>query len=245
MGWSLRRSRTQFRLPIALVTTLRGNDGSDRLGRWREVPITYGSLGPGITDPRRALMTAQTAEQQVIEDVSKWWWLWLVIGALWIIIALVILQFESASVRTVGILIGLMFMIAGAQYVVIGTLASGWKWLWYVFGILLGVAGIVALVNPSETFAVLADMLGFLFALVGIVWTVEAFATKEDNELWWLGLIAGILMIILGFWTGGQFFITKAYTLLVFAGIWALMKGILDIVRAFQIRKLGKISASL
>ena len=189
-------------------------------------------------------MTTRTTEQHVLEDVSKWWWLWLVIGALWIIVALVILQFESASVRTVGILIGLMFMIAGAQYVVIGMLAEGWKWLWYVFGIVLGIAGLVALVNPSEAFAVLADMLGFIFALVGIVWTVEAFATKEDNELWWMGLIAGILMIILGFWTGGQFFISKAYTLLVFAGIWALMKGILDIVRAFQIRKLGKISTS-
>ena len=58
-------------------------------------------------------------------------------------------------------------------------------------------------------------------------------------------LLAGILMIIMGFWTGGQFFISKAYTLLVFAGVWAMMKGILDIVRAFQIRKLGKISATL
>ena len=45
-------------------------------------------------------------------------------------------------------------------------------------------------------------------------------------------------MIILAFWTGGQFFITKAYVLLVFAGIWALMHGVTDIVRAFQIRKL-------
>ena len=47
-------------------------------------------------------------------------------------------------------------------------------------------------------------------------------------------------MIILAFWTGGQFFIEKAYVLLVFAGIWALMQGFIDIVRAFQIRKLGE-----
>ena len=58
------------------------------------------------------------------------------------------------------------------------------------------------------------------------------------NPLWWVGLIAGILMLILAFWTSGQFFITKAYMLLVFAGIWALMQGITDIVRAFQIRRL-------
>jgi len=37
----------------------------------------------------------------------------------------------------------------------------------------------------------------------------------------------------------GQFFLTRAATLLVFAGIWALMKGITDIVRAFQLGQLG------
>ena len=47
-------------------------------------------------------------------------------------------------------------------------------------------------------------------------------------------------MVILAFWTAGQFFIEKAYVLLVFAGIWALMQGIGDIVKGFQIRKLGK-----
>jgi uncharacterized membrane protein HdeD (DUF308 family) len=45
-------------------------------------------------------------------------------------------------------------------------------------------------------------------------------------------------MLIMAFWTSGQFYITKAYTLLVFAGIWALMHGVTDIVRAFQIRQL-------
>jgi uncharacterized membrane protein HdeD (DUF308 family) len=41
---------------------------------------------------------------------------------------------------------------------------------------------------------------------------------------------------MLAFWTAGQFFIEKAYVLLVFAGIWALMQGITDIVRAFAVR---------
>ena len=61
------------------------------------------------------------------------------------------------------------------------------------------------------------------------------------NELWWFGLIGGILMVILAFWTGGQFFIDKTYVLLVFAGIWALMQGVTEIVRAFQIRKLNQL----
>ena len=46
-------------------------------------------------------------------------------------------------------------------------------------------------------------------------------------------------MLILAFWTSGQFFIEKAYTLLVIAGIWALMSGVTDIVRAFRVRSLS------
>jgi uncharacterized membrane protein HdeD (DUF308 family) len=48
-------------------------------------------------------------------------------------------------------------------------------------------------------------------------------------------------MVILGFYTGGAFFIHRAFVLLVFAGIWSLMTGITDIVRAFQIRKAGRL----
>ena len=43
-------------------------------------------------------------------------------------------------------------------------------------------------------------------------------------------------MTVLAFWTAGQFFIEKAYVLLVFAGIWALMEGVGDIARAFTLR---------
>ena len=79
-------------------------------------------------------------------------------------------------------------------------------------------------------------MLGFLFLIVGVWWMVRAFLERAINPLWWLGLISGILMTALAFWTSGQFFIEKAYVLLVFAGIWALMQGITTIVRAFGVR---------
>jgi uncharacterized membrane protein HdeD (DUF308 family) len=68
---------------------------------------------------------------------------------------------------------------------------------------------------------------------------IQAFMERVVNELWWLGLTSGILMVILAFWVSGEFFLDRAATLLVFAGVWALMKGITDIVRAFQMRELG------
>jgi uncharacterized membrane protein HdeD (DUF308 family) len=179
--------------------------------------------------------------REAIGAMARYWWLWLVAGSAWVIIALVILQFDQASIKTVGVLIGIMFLISGMQQFVIAALVDRFKWVWWIFGVLLIAAGILSLIEPESTFHGFADMLGFLFLIVGVFWTMGAFVERDTNQLWWLGLISGLLMIVLAFWTSGQFFIDKAYLLLVFAGIWALMHGMTDIVRAFQVRRLGKI----
>jgi uncharacterized membrane protein HdeD (DUF308 family) len=101
-----------------------------------------------------------------------------------------------------------------------------------------------ALFNPGATTAALADSLGFLFLLVAVFWIVEAFTTRRTNDLWWLGLLSGIIMLVLSFWVAGQFFFERVYILLVFAGIWSMLTGITDIIRAFQLRKLGKLVTS-
>ena len=53
-------------------------------------------------------------------QLSRLWWLWLVFGFIWIVIALVILQFDQASVTTVGVLIGIMFIASGFQQLALG-----------------------------------------------------------------------------------------------------------------------------
>ena len=179
--------------------------------------------------------------REAIRGFSRLWWLWIVFGIFWVVIGLVILQFDQASITTVGILVGAMFLASGFQQFMIMAMVDRGGWLYGLFGVLFLIAGVIALISPENTFAALADILGFLFLLVGIFWIIQAFVSREINELWWLGLLSGILMVILAFWTGGQFFIEKAYVLLVFAGIWALMQGVTDIVRAFQIRRLGKL----
>jgi len=182
--------------------------------------------------------------REAVAAVSKLWWLSLVTGILWFFIAIVILQFDTASVTTVGVIVGAMFLFTGLQQFVISTVVDGWKWLWIVFGVLFVLAGIYALVNPGATTAALADSLGFLFLLVAIFWTIEAFATRHSNDLWWLGLLSGIIMLVLAFRVSGQFFFTRVYILLVFAGIWALLQGVNDIIRAFQLKRLGKLATS-
>lgn len=190
--------------------------------------------------PRNDSAPVQVADaQQTATELAKWWWAWLVAGILWILASIVILQFKQASVTIAGIIVGILFLVAGVQEFVVAAVFGSWKWLRIASGVVLLTGGMYALFNPVGTFVALATALGFLFALVGIFWIIEAFATLTTNDFWWVGLIAGFVMLGIGFWAGGQFFATDAYALLVFAGLWALLHGIGDIVRAFVIKDMG------
>ena len=172
-------------------------------------------------------------------DVTGYWWLELLTGIAWIAISAVILQFDQASITTVGVLVGFMFVFAGLETIALASVSGGaTRWVAAIAAVLFLGSAVVCFINPEETFAGLADILGFLFLIVGTWWMVRAFLERAVNPLWWLTLISGILMTALAFWTAGQFFIEKAYVLLVFAGIWALMQGITNIVRAFSVREM-------
>jgi hypothetical protein len=198
-----------------------------------------------VTDDQRGKETMAmessiiTPDREILKGVGRLWWLWLVFGIAWTLVALVILQFDQASITTVGVIVGIMFFaVAAENFFIFSITEDGWRWVVLIFGILMVASGVVSLISPENTFAALADILGFIFFIIGTYWILQAFVEREVSDLWWLTLMSGILMVILGFWTAGQFFIEKAYVLLVFAGIWALTQGITDIVRAFQIRKL-------
>ena len=177
----------------------------------------------------------------VLEKVAAYWWVELLLGVLWVVISVVVLKFDQASVTTVGILTGLMFLVFAAQESVLAAIDRRGRWIWAIFSVLLAASGIVALIQPAATFAGFADILGFVFLLIGVMWMMQAFTERPINDLWWLTLISGITMIVLAFWVSGQFFVVRAYTLLIFAGIWAMATGLIDIVRAFQIRELSRV----
>ena len=188
-------------------------------------------------NPNIGVTAEPTSIRDSVREITGYWWVGLVAGISWLIISLVILQFDAASVATVGALVGVLFLLAGAQNVALTTLPVEHRWVPALFSVLFLVSAVICFVSPVDTFAGLADMLGFLFLLVGLWWMIQSFLERPVNPMWWLNLISGILMTGIGFWASGQLFGTKAYTLLVFAGIWALLQGTNDIVRAFEARR--------
>ncbi len=66
--------------------------------------------------------------------ITDYWWLLLVAGIGWIAASLVILQFDQASVTTVGILVGLLFLAIGIENVAMARLDLPMRWAWALFG---------------------------------------------------------------------------------------------------------------
>lgn len=193
--------------------------------------------GPGGIDP--ALAEAQGRE--AIASIAKWWWLFIITGIAWLVVGFIVLQMDAQSAATVGYLVGFMLIFTGIEQFLVASAVPGWKWVWILFGIFFLIGGVWAVFNPIGTAASLAASLGLLFVLISIFWFVEAFASKGSNSLWWLTLISAIIMLGMGIWVGSQGLLAKAITLLVFAGFWAIMHGVGDFIRAFQLRKLGRL----
>jgi uncharacterized membrane protein HdeD (DUF308 family) len=164
------------------------------------------------------------------------WWLFLVTGIAWLIIAVMVLRFTPASVNTVGVLMGILFLLGAFNEFLIAAIRHSWRWAHVVMGVLFVVGAIWAFARPFNAFWALASVLGLLLIFKGALDIIAAVATREVNGSWWLGLVAGILEIVLGFWASQQAFPARGALLLLWVGFFALFRGISEIVIGFEVR---------
>jgi len=164
------------------------------------------------------------------------WWLFLLTGIAWLIISWVVLRFTPASITTVGVLLGVLFLLAAVNECVIAAVRHSWRWAHILLGVLFVVGAIWAFARPVNAFWSLASVLGLLLIFKGTLDIIGAVVTKDVNSAWWLGLVAGILELVLGFWASQQAFPARGALLLLWVGFFALFRGISEIVIAFEVR---------
>ncbi len=179
-------------------------------------------------------------EQSMFGEITGLWWLFLVTGLIWLMISLIVLRFDATSVSTVGVLIGVLFLVAGLNEFMIATVVPSWKWAHILLGIIFIIAGIVCFAHPKNAFWALASIVGFLFVLYGTLEIIESAMARDVNNMWGLGLAAGIILVLLGFWASQQFYPARAALILIWVGFFALFRGISEIVLAFHMRRLHK-----
>jgi uncharacterized membrane protein HdeD (DUF308 family) len=184
--------------------------------------------------------TLAEEERQAATLLTSLWWLPLVVGVAWFLLALVILRFDTSSVATVGILLGFVFLGAGAGEVLESMVVPGWRWAHAALGVFFLAGAIWAFVTPSDAFWALASILGFLLVLKGTLDIVLAVSFKDVNPVWGLGLAAGILEVLLGFWASQQYYPARAALILIWAAFMALFRGVYNLALGLQLHHARK-----
>jgi uncharacterized membrane protein HdeD (DUF308 family) len=180
-----------------------------------------------------------------MQTVTRGWGWFLAAGIAWIVFAFFILSFNYRTVWAIAVFFGIAFIVGGLMEFAVAAVAPGWKWLYVLIGIVSIVAGLIALMWPGETFLVLSAIVGWLLLFYGIIDIVFAFSTRHLEGLWWMQLVSGIIMVLLGFWAISPDNATVstyrgAVLLVVWIGVAALFRGISDIIVGFRLRSVHR-----
>lgn len=112
-------------------------------------------------------------------------------------------------------------------------LASQYWWMMLIWGLLIALFGVCAIVWPHLTLLTLIFLFG-AFALVnGVLGIVMAIQGRRVISSWWMTLMAGIISLLIGlavmFWPHAT-----AIVILYLIAAWALATGVLQLAEAMS-----------
>ena len=178
-----------------------------------------------------------------ISHVIKYWWVGVLLGILFLLLGIWVLQSPIESFVTFAIYFAITYIISG-----IGAIAfsisnrealDGWGWQ-LAGGILELIMGIALLANPGVSMIVLSFFVGFWLLFRGFSTISIALELKRDEaKNWGWTLFSGILTTILAF----MVLLNPLYavsTLSIFIGLSLIMAGVAQIMIGFQVRKVSK-----
>ena len=163
----------------------------------------------------------------------------------WLLIAWMVLRLNATSIATVGVLIGLVFLMAGInEAATVSVVPGGWK-IWHgVMSVIFFLGALWGFIRPVNTFFALASVLGLILFFYGWFEIVQGVASRVANPYWWVNLVSGVLLILLAFWVSGSDRVyalaQRTFLLLFWVAFFALFKGFSQIMLAFTIRHAGR-----
>jgi len=183
------------------------------------------------------MITAGSTQRMLARTLPPWWLL-LITGVGWMLVALILLRFDYTSVSSISLLFGFVAIAAGVVEIGMIFLSAGWwRLLNAVLALVYIVAGVVAFVHPGDTFVALAAIFSFLLIFSGTFDIIQSISARHEIEVWWLQLVGGLIEVALGFWAAG-YYGRSAVLLIAWVAAFAVIRGVRDIVLAFRVREL-------
>jgi len=170
----------------------------------------------------------------VVREVSSIWWIVLVVGVIFVGFGLVMLFNVAAGAQAVAIIVGAFLIFDGIIGLITAGQNGGSKAVGIALGIVLIIGGIVVAAWPSATFLVIAVVWGITIVVGGIARIVGSITLKGQGWGWVLAI--GIAELIVGIAALVWPHVT-AYVILLLIGIYSIIAGLLQIVLAFELKK--------
>ena len=132
---------------------------------------------------------------------TKYWWALIITGILMIPCGLWLWFQPALGYEVLSLLLGWLLILFGiVQLIVSGNVKQkvrGWGW-WLAGGIIDILIGFILVGNLSFSEAVLPFFFAFIFVYKGIANLFSALNMVSTHRYWWLYLVNGLLLLILG-----------------------------------------------
>jgi len=116
------------------------------------------------------------------------------------------------------------------------NILSRYWWMTLLRGVISILFGIAIFAQPGISLVTLTLIFGVFALIDGVGNVVSAIGGRNENENWWILLLAGLAGIGVGILTFFNPGIT-ALALLFYVAAWAIATGLLEIVAAIRLRK--------
>jgi uncharacterized membrane protein HdeD (DUF308 family) len=106
-------------------------------------------------------------------------------------------------------------------------------WMYMVGGLATLLLGIVAVVNPAQTFLTIAFFLGLYLVVAGIIDIIMSLSAARTKQFWIFGLILGAIQALIGIYIlqrPGMAF----NTFILFVALGLLVRGVVHAVESFD-----------
>ncbi|MGN2637580.1 HdeD family acid-resistance protein [Nocardia takedensis] len=186
-------------------------------------------------------MTANSVLEGPLQTVAKSaWQSVLVIGLLSVILGIMMLVWPGPTLVVAGILFGIYLVVTGVLQLIaaFGTsVSAGMRVLLFITGVLCIIIGIFCFRDELASIMLLGLWIGIGWLFRGIAILMSAISDPVPGRGWqiFFGVLTAIAGVVLIVWP-----ITSTATLVLVAGIWLIVLGVMEIITAFGVRKDAK-----
>lgn len=192
-------------------------------------------------DLSTATLVVDADSQAILERIGRAWWLVLALGVISVIVGAIVLVRPFTAVNVAAIIFGIWLLVSGVIQLAqafnsrLETVARVLNAITGVIGIILG---ILCLESVENRISLLILFIGIWWIMRGIVQIVVGASAKGGGVAVFLGVVGLIAGIVLLVWP-----IETLTVLTVVVGIWLLVLGLFEIIAAFRVRSLNKLSS--